>query len=160
MQQECCQNWAPYVKVPISTTAVSLYFWWKTLCDFQECPNSPWRRPWTKITYFYFFVQIRCHVKNACYLLFNIPWPYLSWKQRHKYSYLAPEYLSGGSETRQFLCVCKQYLLTENSSDGGLGRIFWIADIPMSSSPILSDLCPPSLRICPSMPSKSQSQPL
>ena len=66
----------------------------------------------------------------------------------------------GGSETRQFLCACKQYLLTGNSSDGGLGRIFWIADIPMSSPPILSDLCSPSLRICPSMPSKSQSQPL
>ena len=66
-----------------------------------------------------------------------------------------PPGICRGSETRQF-CACKQYLLTENLSDEGLGRIFWIADIPMSSPPILSNLCPPSLRLCPSMPSKSQ----
>ena len=61
-----------------------------------------------------------------------------------------------GAVRQDNFCACKQYLLTENLSDEGLGRIFWIADIPMSSPPILSDLCPPSLRLCPSMPSKSQ----
>ena len=54
-----------------------------------------------------------------------------------------------GSETGQFLC-CKQYLLTENLSVEGLGRIFWIADILVSSPPILS--CPPSLMSSPPHP--------
>ena len=40
--------------------------------------------------------HIRCCVKNACYLLFNILRPYLSRKHRHKYSYLSREYLSVG----------------------------------------------------------------
>ena len=49
-----------------------------------------------KAVCFFKSAHIRCRVKNACYLLFNILRPYLSRKHRHKYSYLTRGYLSVG----------------------------------------------------------------
>ena len=55
-----------------------------------------------------------------------------------------PGICRGSKDKTIFVSECKQYLLTENLSVEGLGRIFWIADIPLSSSPpILPELCPP-----------------
>ena len=137
---------------------MSFYFRWKTLCDFQECPNSLPMHNLKQATdknhiFFPFLVQIRCH---ECMLLaFQHPLAIFELKTLSQIFIFGPRVFVGAVRQDNF-CACKQYLLTENLSDEGLGRIFWIADIPMSSPPILSDLCPPSLRLCPSMPSKSQ----
>ena len=119
----------------ISLTAVSLYFlFWEAFC----------RKTVSDLTFFQVVAGSECMLLAFQHPLLS---PYLSWKHRHKYSYLAPGYLSGHWDN---FCECKQNLLTENLSDGGLGRILWIADIPVSSPFILNDLCPPRFSLCPS----------
>ncbi len=113
-----------------------LLLFWKTFC----------RKTVSDLTFFQVVAGSECMLLAFQHPLLS---PYLSWKHRHKYSYLAPGYLSGHWDN---FCECKQNLLTENLSDGGLGRILWIADIPVSSSSplILNDLCPPRFSLCPS----------
>ena len=64
-----------------------------------------------KAVCFFKSAHIRCRVKNACYLLFNILQPYLSRKHRHKYSYLTRGYLSVGLDMTISVSVNNIHLL-------------------------------------------------